>query len=334
MIFFYLIATILACASGCLGFFEGFNLLNSFGVLETASAVLLVYTCVGFKNTRGSKVALLYISSLVLASSAGVLICYLTQGISALTVPKTWLYMSKILHAYLIAIPITICLKSKKDPATTALWAISISSLLVLATSCLEVFAAYDHFGFDSFKFYIAEINNEYLKIYEEYNMGILAQKVYVSFLTRMNVSILPGRYIMLSVIQIFAVIATLKLLLKEKLLEFHKGPWAVTFSLPSAIINIICIITFMSCFFSTNIDTFSAVAGNIMLILAPASSILGFAFLLIGFHKGGLINIFFSALPLLMFFVSPQLAILYISFIGSSNIIFSRIASAIFKVK
>jgi len=61
---------------------------------------------------------------------------------------------------------------------------------------------------------------------------------------------------------------------------------------------------------------------------------ILGFAFLIIGFHKGGFFNVVCSALPILMLIIAPPLAIIYVSFIGSSSLIFSRIAAAIFKIK
>lgn len=331
---YYLLATVLASAAGCLDLFPNFELFNSFGVLETVSAALIVYSCVGFIQPTGKRITLSFSSSLIIAAACGILVCYLTQGVQSLTSPHTWLSLSKILHPYLVALPVILSLIKKKDPITTAIVAISVSAVFILATSCLEIFAAYDHFGFKAFEFYISDMNNEYLKIYEEYNMGILAQKVYVSFLTRMSVSLLPGTCIMLAVIQIFIVIAVLKALLKEKLLDFHKGPWAVSLSTVSAIINIISIIAFMSCFFSTSIDTFSAVAGNVMLILAPASSIIGFAFLMLGFRKGGLLNIFFGVLPILMLFAAPQLAVIYISFIGSSNIIFTGIASAMLKIK
>lgn len=334
MLFYYLLATVLASAAGFFGLFPNFEFLNSFGVLETASAALIVYSCVGFNQPTGKRIALSFSSSFIIATACGILVCYLAQGVQALTTPNTWISLSKILHPYLVALPVTLCLKNKKDPITIAIVAISVSAVFILATTCLEIFAAYDHFSFKAFEFYISDMNNEYLKIYEEYNMGILAQKVYVSFLTRMSVSLLPGTCIMLAVIQIFIVIAALKALLKEKLLEYNKGPWAVSLSTISAIINIISIIAFMSCFFSTSIDTFSAVAGNVMLILAPASSIIGFAFLMLGFRKGGLMNIFFGVMPILMLFVAPQLAIIYISFIGSSNIIFTRIASAMLKIK
>ena len=329
MILFYLLATVLSCVAG---FFD------SFGVLETASAALLVCACLKNGNTKFKRSALIYVSSVLISvASAAVIYCFV-YGLNELLLPENLLTLSQILHPYIVALPIIICLSNKKDPITTATFAISASSVYIIAINCLSVFVSYDHFGFDAFQFFISDMSQEYLKVflelYKDQNVGILAQEIYVSFMTRASVSLLPGICIMLAVIQVFSVIAILKFILKERLTDFHKGPWAVSLSLPSAIINVICIIAFMSCFFSSSIDTFTAVAGNIMLIFTPASAILGFAFLMIGVHKGGFINLIFSALPILMIFLAPQIAIIYISFMGSANVIFSRIAMAILKIK
>lgn len=325
MILFYLLATALSAAAG---FFD------SFGVLETASAALLVCACVSTEKVKASRIALTYISSLVISMSSAVAIYYFTHSLPDLILPATLLSLSQVLQPYIVALPVIICLVNKKDPITTALFAISASAVFIIASNCLSVFISYDHFGFDAFEFYAADMNNAFMEMLEGQNVGILAQKVYVSFITRLSVSLLPGVCIMLAVVQVFVLIAVLKMILKERLKSFHKGPWAVSLSMVSAIVNILCIMAFMSCFFSSSVTTFTAVAGNIMLILAPASTILGFAFLMIGFHKGGFINLIFSALPILMLFWSPQIAIIYISFIGSANVIFARIAMAIFKIK
>lgn len=334
MILFYLLGIALAACAGFLNVFDSLAFLNSFGLLECISAALLIYACTGFKKIKLPSLIWMFLSAIIISLAAATLVVYLSLGASQILAPMNMIYISQALCPYFIAIPITLCLLSKKDPITIATIAISLLSVFILVTNCLSIFATYDHFDFDAFKFYTDDISNEFTKMYADQNIGILAQKVFVSFMTRMSVSLLPGIFIMLAVVQVFIVLLIIRFLLKSKIKKFNKGPWGVSLSMVSAIINIICIISFMSSFLSTSVTVFSAVAGNVMLILAPASIFIGFIFLLMGFHKGGIFNVICSALPLLMLLVAPPLALIYISFIGSSSIIFTRIGLAIFKNK
>lgn len=325
MILFYLLATVLATACA---------FWDTLGITEIVSTAFLVCACLSEGKTKTSKIFTTLFSSVLIALSLVVAIFNFTKGASHLLLPSTWLAISQALFPFITASTIMICLIRKKDPVTIATFAIAVTSIFTLASNCLSIFITYNKFTFDAIKLFINDLSNEFIKLIESQDVGNLAQKVYVSFMTRMSISLIPGIFIALSVIQVFAILLIIKLILKNKLDAYHKGPWAISFSTISAIINIFCIIAFMSCFFSSSVTTFSAVAGNIMLVLTPASAVMGLAFIIIGYKKGGILNIILCSLPLLMLFIMPPVAIIYISFIGSANVIFSRIALAMMNVK
>ena len=296
-------------------------------VLGMASCVFLCAAILTQKKISASRITLTVIFALILSVALCGLGGFAMGMFKGNKVISSLISSSAVLYSFFASIPLSICLWRKKDPVTTAVTTIIFVSIFTALQNCASVFYTYGEISLDAFNLFFKDMSALLTETYQNAKITGINVVSYVSFMVRMVASLLPGMCILFSTVQVFIIIAVLKFVLRDGFEKFHKGPWAISLNVISAVINAVCIPIFLSCFYSESVSAFTATAGNFVLIFAPASSVIGIAYLLKNMRRGGFFRLIMFALPLIMLFISPVSAIFYLSFVGSFTVIIARVA-------
>ena len=296
-------------------------------ILGMASAVFLCAALLSQKKIKAASSTLTVISALLLSLALCGAGGYAMGMFKGTKIISSIISSSAVLYPFFASIPLSVCLLKKKDPVTTAVTTIICVAVFTAVQNCATVFYTYNEIGMGAFNSFFKDMSALLTETYQSAKITGIQITSYVSFMVRMVASLLPGMCILFSTVQVFVIIAVLKFVLRDSFEKFHKGPWAISLNVISAVINAICIPIFLSCFYSESVTAFSAAAGNFVLIFAPASSIIGIAYLLKNMRQGGFFRLIMFALPLIMLFISPVSAIFYLSFVGSFTVIIAKVA-------